>query len=106
VVDGQTGEVISLGTDDSDLERVDAEPEPEEDPLFDEPEAEEGQPPPPDFLVVEVPSGTQQGKTIGQLLDSNRPYLERIAKEAHDASLRESAQAALEWANEQQPPLM
>lgn len=62
---------------------------------------------PPDFLVVRIPEGSHQhaGQTIGWLLENDRDYLNLVAASARDREVRESALAALEWANEIQAAL-
>jgi len=61
--------------------------------------------PPPDFLIVRIPAGEHEGKTIGQLLEEDRDYLNLVAVGAQDRELRDSAVAALEWADTVQQEL-
>lgn len=94
VVDAATGEILE---DDLDWDET----------LFEENEDESEPEPPPDFLIVKIPAnaGDHAGKTIGQLLEEDRDYIRLVAGGAKDRELRESAQAALEWAENLQDRL-
>ena len=94
----ETGEVLEVvDMDDGD----DHLPTWEE--VFDIDEPEDEYTPPPDFLTVQVRAGDYAGKNLAWLLANNIDYLARIAAEAKDQELRESAIAALKWNEEQAP---
>jgi len=103
VVNGATGEVLNRpeGPDWEEVPGQDDEDEPE----FDEP-ADEDFVPPPDFLLVEIPLGEHQGKTLGQLLSEDQAYVEMIAGKARNQEIRRCAQKALEWKEQAQLALL
>lgn len=92
IVDATTGEILNSDED-------------WDDELFEANDEAEQEPPPPDFLTVRLPAGEYAGKTIGQLLEIDRDYLRVVAGGAKDAEIRESAQAAIEWAEKLQEEL-
>ena len=89
VVDSETGEVVG-GPDWEEWATAPDEPEQEEEEFS----------PPPDFLDVEIPAGHRRGKTLGWLAQFDPDYLGTVADNAKDISVREAAQATVEWAKD------
>jgi hypothetical protein len=90
-IDPVTGEILD---DEDDWDDV----------LFDQ-NGDEGLEPPPDFMLVEIPTGEHAGKTLGRLLEEDPDYLRLVAGGARDKNIRESAQAVLEWSEKLQDEL-